>query len=303
MNIFITGATGYIGFAVASTLAAKGHQVYGLVRSEEKMKKLEAAEIHPVLGSMGHPSSYAKTANFCEVLIHCAADFSESFHQLDRKTAEVLIRTASETELPRKIIYTSGVWVYGNTQEMVDESSALNPPQLVQPRAETEKLILNATKNNLSTLVLRPGCVYGGRGGLTASWFDSAIKEGAATLIGDGHFRWAMVHIEDLADAYVRAAESSLTKEVFNVTDRSRSTILECAQTASRIVQKHAKIKSIPLADAAKTMGDFAECLTLNQHVDSSKAARLLGWQPRHGGFVDGADRYFKSWKASDHVS
>lgn len=45
MKIFITSATGYIGFAVASALAAKGHQVYGLVRSEEKAKKIAAAEM------------------------------------------------------------------------------------------------------------------------------------------------------------------------------------------------------------------------------------------------------------------
>jgi len=46
-------------------------------------------------------------------------------------------------------------------------------------------------------------------------------------------------------------------------------------------------------------MGDFAECLTLNQHIDSSKAMRQLHWQPRHGGFVDGVERYFSAWKAT----
>ncbi len=45
MKIFVTGATGYIGFAVASEFAAKGHEVFGLVRSEEKVKKVAAAGI------------------------------------------------------------------------------------------------------------------------------------------------------------------------------------------------------------------------------------------------------------------
>jgi len=44
----------------------------------------------------------------------------------------------------------------------------------------------------------------------------------------------------------------------------------------------------------------LAECLALNQHVDSSKAFRLLGWQPRHGGFADGAARYYQAWKAAE---
>ena len=32
--------------------------------------------------------------------------------------------------------------------------------------------------------------------------------------------------------------------------------------------------------------------------VDARKAVRLLGWQPRHGGFADGAATYFAAWRA-----
>ena len=46
-------------------------------------------------------------------------------------------------------------------------------------------------------------------------------------------------------------------------------------------------------------MGPMAEALTFDQHVDSRKAARMLGWQPRFGGFGDSAPRYFSAWKAS----
>src|SRR2546422_368314 len=42
----------------------------------------------------------------------------------------------------------------------------------------------------------------------------------------------------------------------------------------------------------------FAEALALNQHVDARKAVRLLGWQPRHGGFVDEVDLYYRAWRA-----
>ena len=55
---------------------------------------------------------------------------------------------------------------------------------------------------------------------------------------------------------------------------------------------------SVPVVEAAKTYGPMAECLAYDQHVDSRKAVRLLGWQPSHGGFVDGVDRYFAAWKA-----
>jgi len=107
-----------------------------------------------------------------------------------------------------------------------------------------------------------------------------------------------MVHLDDLADAYVRAAESGLAGEIFNVTDRSRCTVLEMATAAARPSGYKGEIRPTPLADARKTLGDFADALALSQHVDSGKAVRLLGWQPRHGGFLDEVDVFYRAWKA-----
>lgn len=302
MKIFITGATGYIGYAVASALAAKGHEVFGLVRSEAGAKKVAAAEIEPLMGTMNEPDSYLATAASCSLSIHCAADMSENFHLLDRKTVEALIKAATQSGLPRRIIYTSGVWIYGNTgNTRVNETAPRNPPTLVKPREETEKKLLHANQGNLATVCIRPGCVYGGTGGLSASWFSSALQGNSASIVGDGHFRWSTVHVQDLADLYVRVAESNYAGEIFNATDTSRFTVLECAEAVNHVTGKDHSVKCIPVNEAIKTMGPFAECLALDQHIDSSKAYRWLNWQPRHTGFVDGVARYFTSWK-SDQV-
>lgn len=108
-----------------------------------------------------------------------------------------------------------------------------------------------------------------------------------------------MVHVDDLADVYVRAAESGLGGEAFNIIDRSRSTVREMAMAAARAAGYTGQIQYIPLVEAAKAMGDFAECLVLDQHLDARKRVRLLGWQPKHGGFVDKVETYFESWKAA----
>ncbi|QLH43397.1 MAG: NAD-dependent epimerase/dehydratase family protein [Coxiellaceae bacterium] len=299
MRIFITGATGYIGFAVATAFAAKGHEVFGLVRSEEKAKKVAATEVKPVIGNMNDPESYIEIASSCQLLIHCASEMSAQFHALDQKTIETLIKIANASNLQRSIIYTSGTWLYGNTgNNLANESSKLNPPAFIKPRQEVENKILQSTNSRLSTLIIRPGCVYGGAGGLTASWFESANKKGKATIVGDGNFHWAMIHIQDLADLYVRAGESYLTGQIFNATDHSRSTIFECAKSASRIAGKSEAVQTISISEATKTLGTMAECLTLDQQVDSGKAIQLLGWRPRHNGFVDGIERYFIAWKS-----
>ena len=111
--------------------------------------------------------------------------------------------------------------------------------------------------------------------------------------------RWAMVHRDDLADLYVRAAESGLGGEVVNATDRSRATVNECAAAASLVAGAEGRIEHVPVEQAVAAMGPFATCLALNQHVDSWKAVHRLGWTPRHGGFVDGVARLHAAWKAA----
>jgi nucleoside-diphosphate-sugar epimerase len=298
VKVFVTGASGYIGSAVSAAFARAGHEVRGLVRTPDKAPRLAAREIEPVVGSMEDPATYSAAVDASSVLVHCAAEYSARYMELDRKTIVTLIESARASNLPRTLIYTSGVWVYGDTGDRrADETTPLHPPTIVRARPEHERMVLGANGGGLRTIVIRPGCVYGGSGSLTAQWFDSAQTGGAARIVGEGNQRWAMIHRDDLADVYVRAAESTLAGEVLNASDRSRFTVMECARAASRAAGAGGKVESTSVAEASKTFGPMAECLALDQHVDSSKAARLLGWQPRHAGFVDGVERYFRAWK------
>ncbi len=299
MKVFVTGATGYIGSAVAAALARAGHEVFGLVRSTDKAAQLAAREIRPVLGSMDDPASYRGTADNCQVQVHCAVEYSAKSFELDRLTLDTLL-DLDRAGRPTFMVYTSGAWVYGSTgDEAVDETSPVHPLSFQNARAEHERQVLGANIGRVRTAIVRPGCVYGGRGGLTGLWFDSAMREGAAQVVGDGSNRWAMIHVEDLAELYLRVVESPAAGEVFNATDRSRFTVMECARAASQAAGAGGRVKCVDMADAARSLGPVAEGLALDQHVDSRKAVRLLNWQPRHGGFVDGAARYFLAFKSS----
>jgi nucleoside-diphosphate-sugar epimerase len=292
MRIFVTGATGYVGGAVARALRRAGHEVFGLCRSAEKARSLARAEIHPVLGDMTAPASYAGALANCLVLVHCASDHTSG---ADGTVVDSFVDAARKGT--KTLVYTSGVWVLGNTGDRAaEETDPLRPLALVAWRPAYEQKILAVP--GARSIVLRPGCVYGKTGGLTGEWFAPAAEGKAITIVGDGKNRWSMVHVDDLADAYVRVVESGLTGEVFNVSDRSRATVGELATAAVRAAGSQSALAYLPLDEAAKAMGPYAECLAVDQQVDSRKAGRLLGWQPRHGGFVDEVGLFYEAWKA-----
>ena len=55
MRVFVTGATGYVGFAVATALRRAGHDVYGLTRAAAKVPQLARQEIRPYRRSSSGP--------------------------------------------------------------------------------------------------------------------------------------------------------------------------------------------------------------------------------------------------------
>lgn len=301
MKVFITGATGYIGFAVAQAFRRAGDEVYGLTRKSDKFSLLLQNEIRPVIGSMQHPASYAHIAAQCDILIHVAVDYQESDRAgLEQKTVESLVAAGQHEPKSKLFIYTSGAWVYGNSgRQPVDEATPLTPVKSVAWRPVIEQMVLSATA--VRSLVLRPGCVYGKQGGLTGMWFSSAHQDKVLQVVGDGDNYWAMVHVDDLAAAYVLAAHSRYNREIFNLADHSRATIREMATAAARASGNNNDVEFIPVAEAAKTSGDFAVCLALDQHLNSSKAIQHLGWQPKHTGFVSEVETYFQAWKAAQN--
>lgn len=186
MNVFVTGATGYIGGAVAAAFRRAGHRVFGLARSSEKARSLAREEIVPVLGDLAAPESFLAVARGCDTFVHCASENSGATIVRDRAAIDTFLAASRDATAPRAFLYTSGVWVYGDTGgRTVDETSPLAPLDLVRWRVEHEQLVLAAASAQLRTLVLRPGCVYGGSGGLTVPWFASAVA-GEVEMVGDG---------------------------------------------------------------------------------------------------------------------
>ena len=235
MRIFVTGASGYIGNAVAKAFRFNGHDVWGLVRSEEAALRLRRDEIRPVLGSMENSNAFRQLIIEADVLVHCAFDGTGEGVKKDAAAVDFFLQMAAHSPFPKTVIYTSGVWVYGNTKEnTADELSPIHPISIVRWRPMHEELLLKAESKKIRPIVIRPGCVYGGKGGLTALWFEAAEK-GELAVLGKGDYRWAMVHLSDLARLYVKAAEKECSGIVLNGVDSSRNTVYEMLEAVRKL--------------------------------------------------------------------
>lgn len=299
MRVFVTGAAGYIGHAVAKAFRNKGHTVFGLVRSEQDESLLSLNEIWPVKGNLAQPESYQAILEEVEVAVHCAFESSEKGVENDVKTIDTILNVFSRSSLPRSIIYTSGVWVYGSQRhKMVDESMPPQPLNIVKWRPLHEEKVLKATAPHLRTVVIRPGHVYGGVGGLMNLMLTST-QNGEVLIVGEGENYWPLIHLQDLAHAYVSAVEKELTNVVLNVVDDSTPTLREIAEAIAEAAGLEGKVKSISIEEGQKLFGHLVQGLTVDLTVSNSRIKRLLGWQIHHAPFIQEADLYYHAWKTT----
>jgi nucleoside-diphosphate-sugar epimerase len=286
MEVFLTGATGYIGSAVAEALRKAGHKVTGLARTPEKAKQLEARGIRACLGDLLKPETIAAPARAAEGVIHTANTNDANSAQADLAVVRAIQKALEGSGKP--FVYTSGVWVLGSTGENIaDEQTPVNPTPLVAHRPAVEQEVLGYKNCGVRSVVIRPALVYGRGGSGPAMFTKSARETGAARYVGDGQNRWAFVDVDDLAQLYVLALEKAAPGSLYNAAHGPAYRVHEVAEAASIGAGAKGKTQAWPLEEARKTMGAFADALALDQQVSGEMARKELGWSPRAASVLD----------------
>jgi nucleoside-diphosphate-sugar epimerase len=283
MRVFLTGATGYIGSAVAGALRAREHEVAALVRAESDTRVLRDLGVVLVTGELMTLPSLSDTLAGYDAFVHVAAAANE---RAERDAAAVDTFTA----MNKPFVYTSGVWVLGNTEKS-DERSPVNPLELVSWRPAHEERVLGA-----GGAVMRPGCVYGGTQSLLKDWFAAAEQNRPLQIVGEGNNRWAMVNIHDLADLYVRAIEQRANGILHGIDDTS-DTLDECAKA----IAPNGSIEHIPLDAARTSYGPFADALAIDQRIESRLTRERTGWNPRRT-FTTSVEEQWQEWRTQSQT-
>lgn len=267
MAILVTGATGYIGAVVCEKLRERGEEVLGLARSPEAAAKLEAAGIRALNGSLAEPQTVAAAATQAGGVIHTAMAWGADAPALDRGVVEAVLGALAGSGKP--FVYTSGVWVMGNTKgRLAGEMFPLQPAPLVAWRPAVERLVLDASEQKVRGVVIRPAMVYGRQGGMIAGWLA-----GKMPVVGDGTNHWSFVHVDDLADLYVLALERAPAGSIYVAADGPAFPVKQLAEAAGIT-------ELVPVEQARQTLGPMADALVLDQRIGSTRAGRELGWRP-----------------------
>jgi len=300
MRVFLTGATGYVGSAVLEALLRAGHEVTALVRDPEKAERVARRGVHPIIGDLGKPASYLAAAQSSDAFVHTALEHSKQTVAVDRRAIEALLSAAAQRASAghsATVIYTSGIWVLGDTQGAATEDAAPRPTPLVAWRPEHERLVLESGRNGVRTAVIRPAVVYGGARGILGDLLKDAAN-GLVRVVGDGKNRWPCVYDRDLADLYARVLAHPEATGIFHANDEADERVNDIVEAIADHAKMRPDVRHVPIEEARAKMGPYADALALDQIVRSPRA-RALGWAPTLHSVAGNVARLLEEFRAA----
>src|SRR6266849_8359717 len=216
-KIFIAGASGFSGRHLAKAFQARGHKVYGLARDRMRGKVLEELGCTSIIGNLLTNGPWERAIEKFDVAIGCTMPGRRGQPPTMKQVPDLLkshtdacsnlILEVHEGML-KGLILTLGVLSYGDHgEEWVDEDTPREPigyGRFSGPAVHTLSHL--AESKRVKATFMFPGWAYG-----NGSWFKDmllpAFEQGQACVVGSGENYMSFVHVEDLAEAYVLAAE------------------------------------------------------------------------------------------------
>ena len=196
MKLFITGASGFIGGAVAASMARAGHQVRGLIRNPDRADELRRFGIEPVLGTLDDAALLKAEAQAADAVINAAS----SDH---RGAVEALLDGLAGSG--KAFIHTSGSSLVSDDalgepgDAVFDETTPVEPVPGKVARIAINDLILGAAPG-VRSVVLCHSLIYGSTDAPRAQSVQipplvaQARESGIARHVGRG-LNLSLIHI------------------------------------------------------------------------------------------------------------
>jgi nucleoside-diphosphate-sugar epimerase len=312
MRALVTGAGGFIGSNLCSTLAAKGYRVRGLLLPGECADRKELRGVEVRRGDIIVPSTLKGCASGCDLIFHCAARVSDwgpkhlFAETIVGGTRNMLEECHGKTV---RFIYVSSTTAYGLKRNQ-DESKEGQPLVKVgvpysDCKVDAEHLCREfMNKTGMDIVIVRPSHVEG-PGSTIVKEVIEAFKRGPLPLIDHGRADLGLVYVDNLVNGMILAAEKGESGNAYHFCDDGRMTWKEFLTLLGGLVGKR-PAGSIPfrlawhmggcLEKAYRPFGTrppftraSAGMFGRSFHVDCSWTKKQLGWNP-HVPFEEALD-------------
>jgi nucleoside-diphosphate-sugar epimerase len=225
-RIFVTGASGFIGGAVARRLSAD-HDVLAMSRSERSDTIIRSLGATPVRCDL--ESLTAGELPACDTVIHCAAYVEpwgarEEYWRINVEGTDRVLEASRAAGAKRFIhISTEAVLWRGQHLRDIDESHPYprsTPILYSETKAEAERHVLAANApGEFDVIVLRPRFVWGPGDTTLVPAARKMVEKGAFVWLDGGRARTSTTHVYNLVHAVTLALDRGRGGEVYFVTD------------------------------------------------------------------------------------
>ena len=210
MQVFLTGATGFIGSYLVPELIQAGHKVTGLSRSDTGAEALARAGAENVRGDVNDLARLRAPAAAADGVIHAAFnhDFSnmQQHSEADRKVIETLGQALTGSDRPLVITSGTGLARSKTGRPAVEIDDHLTSAEY--PRAATEEAADALIAGGAHVMVMRLPQVHDTRKqGTITPLVEIARRKGRAAYVGEGRQRRSAAHVSDVVRLYRLALE------------------------------------------------------------------------------------------------
>ncbi|MBV8061818.1 MAG: NAD-dependent epimerase/dehydratase family protein [Alphaproteobacteria bacterium] len=306
---FVTGATGFVGAAVARVLLNNGFRLRVLSRPNNDRRNLEGLPVEVIEGDLSSPESYREGLKGCQALFHVAADYRiwvpdpARMNQINVDGTAALLLAAAAAGVQR-MVYTSSVAVLGIHKDATpsNEETPVTFADMVGVYKQSKFLAEEEVKrlirhHQLPVVIVNPSTPIGPRDikptptgriitdavkGLMPAYVDTGLNIAHVEDVAMGH--WLAYQKGTIGERYILGGENLGLGQILAIIAE------HVGRPAPTVVLPRGPL--FPLAYAAEVWArlsgrepfitvDALRMAKKKMYFSSAKAIRELGYEPR----------------------